>query len=113
MKKILQNLFIASFVLISFASIGQSKKLNLQGTWRFAIDSLDKGIQEKWFSQKLKDKVKLPGSMLENGKGNAVTLQTQWTGSIYDSSWYFNPRMAKYRQGHRPKFNFWLTPKKH
>jgi hypothetical protein len=60
---------------------------------------LDKGVQEKWFSQKLKDKVKLPGSMLENGKGNAVTLQTQWTGSIYDSSWYFNPRMAKYRQG--------------
>jgi len=112
-KKILQNLFIASFVLISFASIGQSKKLNLQGTWRFAIDSLDKGVQEKWFSQKLKDKVKLPGSMLENGKGNAVTLQTQWTGSIYDSSWYFNPRMAKYRQGPRPKFPFWLTPKKH
>lgn len=94
-------------------SHAQATQIDLQGTWRFAIDSLDKGIQEKWFTRKLGDKIQLPGSMLENNKGNLVTLQTQWTGSIYDSSWYFNPRMAKYRQGLRPKFPFWLTPRKH
>ncbi len=29
--------------------------------------------------------------MLTNGKGDEVTLHTKWTGSIYDSSWFFNP----------------------
>lgn len=87
--------------------------IDLKGVWRFQIDSLDKGIHEQWFKKKLLEKVKLPASMLENGKGNPVTIHTQWTGSIYDSSWYFNPRMAQYRQPNNLKFPFWLTPQKH
>ena len=70
-------------------------QLSLAGTWRFRIDSLDKGLAEKWFSQTLTDQIKLPGSMAGNLKGNDITLKTKWTGSIYDSSWYYNPRMAK------------------
>jgi hypothetical protein len=45
------------------------------------------------------------------GKGNDITIKTEWTGSIYDSSFYFNPRFKKYREP-KPKFPFWLTPKK-
>ena len=44
------------------------------------------------------DYVMLPGSMLTNGKGDVVTTATPWTGSLYDSSYYFNPYMARYRQ---------------
>ncbi|SDM39592.1 Glycosyl hydrolases family 2, TIM barrel domain [Catalinimonas alkaloidigena] len=84
--------------------------LSLAGAWRFRIDSLDEGMDRQWFAQTLPETVQLPGSMQENGKGNDVTLATQWTGSIYDSSWYFNPRMEKYRQPDYLKFPFWLTP---
>ncbi|MBW4889150.1 beta-glucuronidase [Mucilaginibacter sp. HMF5004] len=88
-------------------------QISLAGQWKFQIDSLDKGVTDKWFSKKLKDVIKLPGSMTENLKGNDITLKTKWTGSIYDSSFYYNPRMAKYRQPGNIKIPFWLTPPKH
>ncbi|WP_207514224.1 exo-beta-1,4-galactosidase [Longitalea luteola] len=90
-----------------------AQSISLAGDWRFRIDRNDVGIKEQWFNKKLEDKIKLPGSMLTNGKGDEVTLQTKWTGSIYDSSWYFNPRMEKYRQPGNLKFPFWLTPDKY
>lgn len=92
-------------------SIAQS--ISLAGNWHFQIDRNDAGIQEQWFNKKLTDNIQLPGSMLTNGKGDEVTLQTKWTGSIYDSSWFFNPRMEKYRQPGNLKFPFWLTPAKY
>ncbi len=48
--------------------------------------------------------------MMENHKGDPVTAQTQWTASIYDSSWFFDPRMEKYRRADNLKIPFWLTP---
>ena len=59
------------------------------------------------------DYVMLPGSMLTNDKGDIVSTKTQWTGSLYDSSFYFNPYMAKYRVEGQMKFPFFLTPEKH
>lgn len=41
----------------------------------------------------LDDSINLPGSMPEKLKGDEVTVRTQWTGSLYDSSYYFNPYM--------------------
>jgi hypothetical protein len=105
--------FICLLLLPSFTSHDPINTISLAGIWRFEIDSLDKGINEKWCSRQLAETVKLPASMLENGKGNNVTLHTQWTGSLYDSSWYFNPRMEKYRQPNNLKFPFFLTPEKH
>ena len=51
--------------------------------------------------------------MAQNLKGDDITLQTKWTGSIYDSSFFFNPRLVKYRQPDHLKIPFWLTPAKH
>ena len=51
--------------------------------------------------------------MLTNGKGNPVSVKTQWTGSLYDSSYYFNPYMEKYRHEGDMKFPFFLTPERH
>jgi hypothetical protein len=87
--------------------------ISLAGTWRFKIDSLDQGVVHKWYSTPLMEEVNLPGSMAENGKGNDINLKTRWTGSIYDSSYYYNPRLAKYRAPGNIKIPFWLTPKKH
>lgn len=55
----------------------------------------------------------LPGSNLTNHLGSDPALDTKWTGSLYDSSFYFNPYMAKYRQKGHIKFPFFLTPNKH
>jgi hypothetical protein len=100
-------------ILLSAFATGDDHSISLAGDWRFKIDSLDKGVSEKWFGKTLDDHIRLPGSMAENLKGNNITLKTKWTGSIYDSSWYFNPRMAKYRQPGNIKVPFWLTPARH
>lgn len=91
----------------------QEIKLDLAGTWHFQIDRNDTGIKEQWFSKKLNDSITLPGSMAENRKGDDVTLHTQWTASIYDSSFFFNPRLEKYRVQENLKLPFWLTPVKY
>src|SRR5882724_989731 len=102
-----------SFLLTAFSIATSAQTISLAGKWLFKIDKMDVGITEEWFSKKLDDEILLPGSMLQNGKGDNVTLETRWTGSIYDSSWFFNPRFAKYRQPGNVKFPFWLTPSKY
>lgn len=57
--------------------------------------------------------VTLPGSLLTNGLGDELSVDTRWTGSLYDSSYYFNPFMEPYRRAGQMKFPFFLTPAKH
>ncbi|MFS4417267.1 sugar-binding domain-containing protein [Maribacter sp. 2307ULW6-5] len=90
-----------------------SREVDLSGEWSFQMDSLDQGVQQKWFSRPLKDTIQLPGSMAEHGKGHDVGVETQWTGNMWnDSLWYTSPKMAKYREEGNVKVPFWLTPKK-
>ena len=88
-------------------------KIDLSGQWNFRIDSLDKGEQQQWFNQKLDETVMLPGSMTTNGKGDEVTVNTPWIGSILDSTWFFKPEYAKYRKPGNVKIPFWLQPVKY
>ena len=84
--------------------------ISLEGAWDFKTESSpDFNFREATFD----DYVILPGSMLTNGKGNPVSVMTPWTGSLYDSSYYFNPYMEKYRQEGQMKFPFFLTPERH
>lgn len=85
----------------------------LSGRWKFQIDREDKGVKEQWFKRELEDHINLPGSMPEKLKGDDVTVRTRWTGSLYDSSYYFNPYMEKYRIDGNVKLPFFLTPDKH
>ena len=84
---------------LSLTAYGQ-QTIDLSGTWQFR-------------SEREQGTVVLPGSMLTNGKGDAVSVRTQWTGSLYDSSFYFNPYMEKYRHEGQMKFPFFLTPERH
>ena len=114
---ILKSIFTFSLLsLLSVVNYSQSineNTISLKGTWQFQTDPKDIGIKQNWYQTKLNDVVNLPGSMRDNDKGDKPTLYTKWTGSIYDSSWYFRPDMAKYRQEDNLKFPFWLTPNKH
>ena len=87
-------------LLMGGLSVGAQETINLSGIWALSLgDSLH-----------YNDDVMLPGSLLTNGKGNPVSVKTQWTGSLYDSSYYFNPYMEKYRVDGNMKFPFFLTP---
>ena len=108
-------LVISAIFLVVAAGCRQKAvmKIDLSGEWRFAADPNDEGVTGKWFSSQLKDRVKLPGSMNSNGKGNDVNLQTEWTGQILDSTFFKSPAYEKYRQSDNFKIPFWLQPLKH
>ena len=104
-------LFLALFSLSSFNS--KAQVINLKGSWLFQMDRNEEGVTAKWYNKKLADVIHLPGSMAENLKGDEITLKTKWTGSIYDSSYYFVPRLKKFREPGNIHIPFWLTPAKH
>lgn len=100
-------------LLLSILSCNpEPKKIDLSGTWQFKIDSLDIGITEKWHSQNFAESVKLPGSMVENGKGFDITLETKWTGGIRNPEWYKDPNYAPYHDPENVRFPYWLQPLK-
>ncbi len=90
-----------------------AQEIYLSGNWRFAIDAQDEGILQQWATKKLPDQIQLPGTMITRNKGEEVGLKTKWTASIYDSSFFFQPRLEKFRQPDNYKIPFWLTPQKY
>jgi hypothetical protein len=90
-----------------------SSPISLEGAWRFKIDSLDAGTSEQWYAGLFEKAITLPGSMAENGLGDEVTPQTEWTGGIVDSSWFTADAYDKYRQPGNLKIPFWLKPVKY
>lgn len=115
MKRSFFNLLISVLLIVTLAACNRqtTPTIDLAGEWRFAIDSLDQGIAEKWFGQPLADQITLPGSMTSNGKGDEISLHTPWTGQIVDSSFFQKPEYAQFRQPGNLKIPFWLQPVKY
>ena len=96
--------YLFTLILILCCNIVAAQRtIDLSGQWSFGT-----GEQPV-----LNDCISLPNSMITASKGDDVTAQTQWTGSTYDSSYYFNPAMERYRVEGNVKFPFFLTPNKH
>jgi hypothetical protein len=89
------------------------QQLDLSGNWHFKIDTMDVGIEEHWYSKLFPEIVYLPGSMAENGQGEDISINTEWTGSIVDRSWFTEEKFSQYRQEGNMKIPFWLQPDKH
>lgn len=111
MKKLLILLLLVAACKSNKTEIRQN--LSLAGEWKFRIDSLDQGIEKQWYNEPASETVKLPGSMAENGKGNEVTVKTDWTGEIVDRSYFTEKKYEKYRQPGNIKIPFWLKPVKY
>ena len=92
---------------LHFPIVAAQQVISLAGPWDISMGHTP--LSEARFN----DYVMLPGSLLTNDKGDDVTVKTPWTGSLYDSSFYFNPYMEKYRAEGQMKFPFFLTPAKH
>ncbi len=114
MKITMNRLFAVSFFLsLVMGAFAQRQILDLSGVWQFQMDRDDVGVAQKWYDRAtLEDVITLPGSMTERLKGDDPTLKTPWTGSLYDSSFYFNPALEKYRREGNISFPFFLTPPK-
>jgi hypothetical protein len=113
--KYLFNVFFF-LLLTSFAVNSQQhlQRIDLSGEWQFQMDPQDRGDKEKWYEITLPETVRLPGSMVENGKGDDITLKTEWTGDIRDPEWYKDPNYAPYYLDPTGgiRFPFWLQPLK-
>lgn len=91
---------VAIALLIISSSMSARNVISLAGEWQSS-------------SRLGQAEVTLPGSLLTNGLGDDVSVNTRWTGSLYDSSYFYNPFMEPYRQSGNMKFPFFLTPDKH
>ena len=67
-------------VCMAALSAAAADTVNLAGTWNCALDPQDAGIKEAWFTQELSKKMELPGSLQEQGFGDAPSSKAPWTG---------------------------------
>jgi hypothetical protein len=104
---------VACLALLAFPACGAPHAVSLAGKWRFALDRADAGVGEGWFKRELRDSIRLPGSLPQQGIGDAPSLATKWTGSIQDKNWHLNPIYAPYAKSNDFHFPFWLQPEKH
>ncbi|WP_287212149.1 sugar-binding domain-containing protein [Muribaculum sp.] len=102
MKKVKYIIFL--LVCVFAVSLSAVNRISLDGEWAFAVGDTCRFTG---------DKILLPGSMVTRGKGDAVTDKTIWTGSTYDSTYYFSPAMAPFREKGNIKYPFFLTPGTH
>ena len=106
-------LFLFFVVLISISCKNQKNNtIDLAGEWQFKMDTNDVGITEKWFETNFPETVQLPGTMVENGKGFDITLDTKWTGGVRNPKWYNDPNYAPYHDSTNIRFPYWLQPLK-
>lgn len=103
---------ILLFVICFLFHIGcQSQNIiSLSGDWQFQSDPTDVGIDQQWYKRDFVETIQLPGSMVENGKGEKITLHTRWTGGIRNPEWYKDPNYAPYLDTSNVRFPFWLQP---
>lgn len=91
------------FLFLLTVSCSQPEnRIDLTGKWQFTTDSTN------WSGSIL-----LPGSMTSNSLGEDININTPWTGSINDDSYFKNEHYAKYRNSDNIKIPFWLQPVKY
>jgi len=103
---------LALIALFTLLSCQQEKDLiiDLSGEWKVCLDRDDLGFPELWEGADFTETVTLPGSLVENGLGDEISLSTVWTGQVVDSSWYHAEKYARYREEGNIKIPFWLQP---
>ncbi len=60
------------FLVLACQSPENKNTINLAGDWNFKADPQSRGVTEKWYNTGLSEKIRLPGSMAENGKGEDI-----------------------------------------
>lgn len=87
--------------------------VDLAGTWRLTLDPSNAGRAENGSTPTLAGSISLPGSLEMARVGEPVTVETKWTGGIFDRSWFTAAEYADYRAPGNVKVPFWLQPETH
>jgi hypothetical protein len=85
-------------MIAALCNLYASQVIPLSGKWQFNLDRNDVGEQEQWFRTVLPKTVTLPGSLPAQGIGDDISVDTKWTGSIVDRSYFIAPEYEKYRK---------------
>ena len=72
-KRFLQILIVAGLCFSALQSNAQ-QQISLAGNWTVKLDSQKVGLQQKWFNQKFKETIKLPGTLDDAGMGKRTSL---------------------------------------
>lgn len=86
--------FLVSVLLISCQQAPPKYRIqiDLSGEWQFALDSLNIGETEHWFSNELTETVQLPGTTDENKKGrlnpDTTTMHLNRVYTYEGAAWY-------------------------
>ncbi|MEL7482831.1 MAG: sugar-binding domain-containing protein, partial [Planctomycetota bacterium] len=108
------NLIVASLTTLlwcGFAS-AQSQRIDLSGTWSFAMDPEGRGVEDGWATGgQLGDELRLPGSLQEQGFGEPPSRSGPWTTNL-GVSMLADPRFELYTSDDDFGNPFWLTPKR-
>ena len=94
---------ITLFFFVYSISLFADNVVSLAGQWQLSLGT----------NNNYNDVIELPGSMPERQKGDDISVDTKWIGALYDSSYFHNPYMKKYRVEGNVKLPFFLTPCKH
>lgn len=101
--------------LLAFLSVTTraENSIDLSGSWRCELDRGDVGQIERWFERDLTGTIQLPGSLQTSRIGDPVTVETKWTGGIFDRAYFTEKAYAPYREPGQIKLPFWLQPETH
>ena len=110
--KLLKNTWVLA-VFLSTRMLAQTSVQVLDGLWNYRLDANDVGLEKKWYKTEFSETLQLPGSLNTNGVGDPVSVNTPWTGSMWNDSWYKSDFYKKYRSSENTKVVFWLTPDKY
>lgn len=103
---------LISAFMFEAPTLAAEQAISLAGDWHFALDKADVGVSEQWFQRRLSDRIKLPGTLQEQGYGDPVSPTTDWTATLYDKLWYLKPQYKKYTWPGNVKIPFFLQPDK-
>lgn len=104
---------LLSFLCFASGGHAQTPTVDLSGKWRFALDRENKGIQDNWSDQMLKDQIALPGVLQSQGFGDEISTKTPWVLSLYDRNWFEREDYKAYTKLGNVKVPFLSQPPRH
>ena len=106
-------LLVAALLGLAPVVSSAAEVIDLAGTWHVSLDRKDSGRDERWFTRALEQPLQLPGSLQQARLGDPITVDTEWTGGIFDKSWFTAPEYEVYREPGNIRVPFWLQPETH
>jgi hypothetical protein len=88
-------------------------RVDLAGTWQFALDPTDSGVRDLWFNRELRGRITLPGVLQSQDYGDPINTRTPWVLSLYDRNWYLREDYKQYGAARNVKVPFLSQPPRH